>query len=89
MPGLFSRMFRRKTHVERNATKSVNGLENPNGTTPVQSDPWDKTSVRREDVVELLKMTCDELKLRGMYLIKAKLIRSRYAPFLITVSSVE
>ena len=68
MPGLLSRMFRRKNHpIEGKGAKalnrsktSVNGLQDL-----VQTDPWEKTSVRREDVVELLKGCCDELKSRG------------------------
>jgi len=59
-------MFRRKANVENKSLKPVNGHDHPvNGTLTTQIDPWEKTTVRREDVVELLKATCDELKLRG------------------------
>lgn len=70
MPGLLSRMFRRKAaasdaklakKLNRSAT-SVNGNSHA-----VYSDPWEKTWVRREDVVDLLKVCCDELKARGYY----------------------
>jgi hypothetical protein len=56
-------MFRKKGKT----SKTVNGLDlGTNGTGPVtQGDPWEKTTVRREDVVDLLKACCDELKSRG------------------------
>ena len=69
MPGFFSRIFRRKAagegvgkganHLTRSAT-TING-----NTVTIQIDPWEKSKVRREDVVELLKACCDELKSRG------------------------
>ena len=66
MPGLLWRMFRRRAAVEKGAQKPVNGTDlKPNGVSPAPIDPWEKTSVRREDVVELLKACCDELKQRG------------------------
>lgn len=69
MPGLFAWMFRRKMPAESKSVKTVNGLESTaNGSAPVQVDPWEKTSLRREDVLELLKATCDELKARGTIL---------------------
>ena len=53
-------------------TKGVNGVDvTSNGTHQVvQIDPWEKTSVRREEVVDLLKACCDELKLRGILLFR-------------------
>jgi hypothetical protein len=61
-------MFRRKA-----ATADVKGVKNLNRSKtsvnglsqPVQIDPWEKTSIRREDAVELLKACCDELRNRG------------------------
>src|SRR5277367_6381656 len=71
MPGLLSRIFRLRSssqstdkiggkNLNRSAT-SVNGHSSS-----VHIDPWEKTSLRREDVVELLKACCDELKARGL-----------------------
>lgn len=55
-------MFRKKQHAD---TKKIqNGVDSSNGTA-VQIDPWEKGSIRREDVVELLKAAGDELKARG------------------------
>jgi hypothetical protein len=68
MPGLLSRMFRRKAAtVDGKGAKSLNRSKTSvNGITQTaQIDPWEKTTVRREDVVELLKACCDELKNRG------------------------
>jgi hypothetical protein len=62
MPGFLSRLFRKKQHAD--AKKIQNGVESSNGTV-VQIDPWEKGSIRREDVVELLKAAGDELKARG------------------------
>lgn len=65
MPGFLSRMFRKKQHVD---TKKIqNGVDSSNGTV-VQIDPWEKSVIRREDVVELLKAAGDELKARGTFL---------------------
>jgi hypothetical protein len=63
MPGFLSRMFRKKQHAD-NKSKIQNGVDTSNGPV-IQMDPWEKTSLRREDVVELLKAVCDELKSRG------------------------
>ena len=67
MPGLLSRIFRRKAAAEaklpKGLTRSVTSI---NGSKQSQVDPWEFTSVRREDAVELLKATCDELKRRGI-----------------------
>lgn len=49
-------------------TKKIqNGVDSSNGTV-VQIDPWEKSVIRREDVVELLKAAGDELKARGTFL---------------------
>jgi len=69
MPGLLSRMFRRRAAGELKTNKSSAGHLNGSSslTTPLPViDVWEKTSLRREDVVELLKCICDELKLRGL-----------------------
>jgi hypothetical protein len=67
MPGLLSRLFRRKAATEGKLAKNLNrSATSVNGnvqTIPI--DPWEKPKMRREDVVELLKACCDELKLRG------------------------
>jgi hypothetical protein len=49
------------------ATKNLNrSLTSVNGNAQLSRiDVWEKTNVRREDVVELLKACCDELKARG------------------------
>jgi len=74
MPGLLSRMFRRRAEssstdgkVGGGGAKSLNrSATSINGhSSPPYGDPWEKTSLRREDVVELLKACCDELKSRG------------------------
>lgn len=75
MPGFLSRMFRRRTaSVEGvsgtgggKATKNLNrSVTSVNGNAQLSRiDAWEKTNVRREDVVELLKACCDELKARG------------------------
>jgi hypothetical protein len=69
MPGLLSRIFRRKG---AKATKTINGLDlgTSNGTNvAAQGDPWDKTNVKREDVVDLLRACGDEIKARGIVLL--------------------
>jgi hypothetical protein len=70
MPGLLSRLFRRKVSGEggQKGAKHLNrSATTVNGHTPaIKIDPWEKTRVRREDVVELLKACCDELKARGI-----------------------
>jgi hypothetical protein len=72
MPGFLSRLFRRKAAAE---TKTPKGLTrsatsiNGNKHSP-RIDPWELISVRREDVVELLKACCDELKSRGISLLE-------------------
>jgi hypothetical protein len=63
MPGFLSRMFRKKQHAD-SKSKIQNGVDTSNGPV-IQMDPWERTSLRREDVVELLKAVCDELKSRG------------------------
>jgi len=72
MPGFLSRIFRRRAVSASKVTKGVNGVDvTSNGTHQVvQIDPWEKTSVRREEVVDLLKACCDELKLRGILLFR-------------------
>jgi hypothetical protein len=49
------------------ATKNLNrSLTSVNGNAQLSRiDAWEKITVRREDVVELLKACCDELKARG------------------------
>ena len=80
MPGLLSRIFRLRSgshstenkasgkNLNRSAT-SINGHSSS-----TRSDPWENTSVRREDVVELLKACCDELKARGPHPPKQRVI---------------
>jgi hypothetical protein len=59
-------MFRRKTMTAKGVAKTVNGSDvHLNGDLPAPGDPWERATVRREDVVELLRATCDELKQRG------------------------
>jgi len=67
MPGLLSRMFRRKAASDaKKSSKKLNSETSLNGhITQPQLDVWEQPSVRREDVVELLKACCDELKARG------------------------
>jgi hypothetical protein len=67
MPGLLSRLFRRKAASEgklpKNLNRSATSVNGNAHTIPI--DPWEKSKIRREDVVELLKACCDELKSRG------------------------
>ena len=67
MPGLLSRIFRRKASnagkLPKNLNRSATSVNGNVQTIPI--DPWEKTKIRREDVVELLKACCDELKSRG------------------------
>jgi len=71
MPGFLSRIFRRRAVSASKVGKGPNGVDvTSNGTHQVvEIDPWEKTSVRREDAVDLLKACCDELKLRGTSLL--------------------
>jgi hypothetical protein len=68
MPGFLSRIFRRRAVSASKVGKGPNGVDvTSNGTHQVvEVDPWEKTSVRREEAVDLLKACCDELKLRGI-----------------------
>jgi hypothetical protein len=70
MPGLLSRIFRLRSgsqSTDKIGGKSLNrSATSINGhSASIHIDPWEKTSLRREDVVELLKACCDELKARG------------------------
>lgn len=68
MPGLLSRMFRRKAaSIAKKSSRKLNSETSLNGhIVQPQLDVWEQPTVRREDVVELLKACCDELKSRGI-----------------------
>ena len=73
MPGLLSRMFRRRASADvsgtgggksaKNLNRSLTSVNGNAHAAPI--DAWEKTRVRREDVVELLQACCNELKARG------------------------
>jgi len=73
MPGFLSRMFRRRASAEvsgagggksaKNLNRSLTSVNGNAHAAPI--DAWEKTRVRREDVVELLQACCNELKARG------------------------